>query len=154
MVMTVENQIYAFLVTVYGGLIIGFVYNIYKVLRNIFKVKKFLSDISDILFWTVSTIIIIYFLYLSNYIEIRFYVFLGFMTGILIYNYLFSEFVTKLLLKLYNILVKFVKILLYPLLYILVMFKKQFGFLNNNILRLKIYINNEIVKFKIFRSKK
>jgi len=154
MVMTVENQIYAFLVTVYGGLIIGFVYNIYKVLRNILKVKKFLSDIGDILFWTVSTIIIIYFLYLSNYIEIRFYVFLGFMTGILIYNYLFSEFVTKLLLKLYNILVKFIKILLYPLLYILVMFKKQFGFLNNNILRLKIYINNEIVKFKIFRRKK
>lgn len=40
MVITIQSQIYAFLVTVYGGFVLGFIYDIFKVTRQVFKLKK------------------------------------------------------------------------------------------------------------------
>lgn len=102
MVMTIQSQIYAFLVTVYGGFVLGFIYDVFKVIRRILKLRKVFSNIADIIFWIIGTIVMLYFMYISNYVEIRLYSFLGFAIGVLSYNLLLSQFITKALIKIYQ----------------------------------------------------
>lgn len=158
MVMTVQSQIYSFLVTVYGGLIIAFIYDIYRVFRQILKPKKVLSSIGDIIFWAVGTIVMLFFMYVSNYVEIRFYSFLGFITGILLYNVLLSRFISDLLLKIYkfaaNIILKAIQITVYPIKIILRVLCVPYRFAKRIISLPHAFIKNNLTHFSLFKKKK
>lgn len=158
MVMNVENQLYSFLVMLYGGIILGFLYDIYRVVRIILKLKRIGTDIGDIIFWIVGTIIVITALYISNYVEMRFYTIIGFAIGVLIYNILLSPFILKLLLFIYKVIAfVFIKIYLtlsfpFKLIYktMLVPYRliKKFFSIQSN------YIQNVFLHFTFFKKKK
>ncbi|MDI3477123.1 MAG: hypothetical protein PWQ59_648 [Thermoanaerobacterium sp.] len=158
MVMNVQSQLYSFLVMLYGGMIIAILYDVYKVIRIILKPNRLATDIGDIIFWILGTIVFIFFLYISNYAEIRFYSFLGFLIGILLYNILLSPFVIKLLLLVYriakNIFIKAYKIVAYPFIAVYNMlivpiryFSKMMGIPGK-------LVYNIISHFNIFKKKK
>ncbi|AAM25578.1 spore cortex biosynthesis protein YabQ [Caldanaerobacter subterraneus subsp. tengcongensis MB4] len=151
MVITIQSQIYSFLVTVYGGFILGALYDIFKVMRKVFHLKKAFVPAADIIFWLISTVIMLYFLYMSNYIELRFYNFLGFLFGVLLYYFLLSEFVTEILIIVTTGIVNFFKfvagILLKPFGTAIRFFKKPWDFAKNS-------IGEELKYFKIFKGKK
>jgi spore cortex biosynthesis protein YabQ len=95
MITYVSEQAYVFLATLYGGILIGFIYDLYRILRCIFRPKKIATIIEDLIFWIVIAIASVCVLLFSNEGQLRFYTFLGFLIGALLYNRILSRFVIK-----------------------------------------------------------
>jgi spore cortex biosynthesis protein YabQ len=158
MVITIQSQIYAFLVTVYGGFVLGFIYDIFKVTRRVFRLKKTFSNIADIIFWLFGTITMLYFMYISNYVEIRFYSFLGFAIGIILYYVLLSNFIIRALIGVCEFAIKFLKkmaeIIIYPARIVVNFIIVPYKF-TKKILTLPVaFLKNNLTHFKIFKRKK
>lgn len=141
---TVESQAYIFLLTVYGGVLIGFVYDLYRIFRYFSKPKKIATLVEDLIFWIIVSIIALATLIFSNWGELRGYVFLGFICGALIYTKLLSKPVITLIVYLVRIFIKVLKyvvsILTYPFRIIIDLFSIPFRKLNDKVSRL----NNNI----------
>ncbi|WDV45546.1 spore cortex biosynthesis protein YabQ [Clostridiaceae bacterium M8S5] len=101
-----KDQVIIFLTTVYGGLIIGFIYDLYRVFRFFIRPKRVATIIEDLLFWILVSIISVGILFYSNWGQLRGYVFIGFLLGVIIYTLLLSRFVMKVLLKITRYLIK------------------------------------------------
>lgn len=86
-------EFHIFLSSIYGGLIGGVVYDIYRTIRYLYKPNKFISYLGDLIFWTIITSIFFYILIKINGGEIRGYIILGFFIGAFIYIKLFSKFI-------------------------------------------------------------
>jgi spore cortex biosynthesis protein YabQ len=93
----IQVQIYIFLFTLFGGLIIGILYDVIDILLTN-KTNKFKGrGKTDILFWMLAIIIILSILFYVNDGIIRFYNLLGFALGWLIYFWVFSKYVQRLI---------------------------------------------------------
>ena len=91
----VINQAYVFLIFVLNGLLIGFIFDIFRILRLSFKTKDFITYIEDILFWILTGGIILYSIFMFGSGEIRFYMFLGLIIGIVLYMTLFTTYIVN-----------------------------------------------------------
>lgn len=115
----VINQAHIFLTTIYGGIIIGFIYDIYRIFRYFLKPKKIATFIEDIIFWIIVSAISLLILFFSNWAELRWYIFLGFILGAFLYNKLLSKVIITGLITIvryiYNIIKKVLYVLFYPL---------------------------------------
>ncbi|MDI3312073.1 MAG: spore cortex biosynthesis protein YabQ [Thermoanaerobacterium sp.] len=158
MVMNVESQLYSFLVMLYGGIIIAILYDVYKLFRFILRPKRIATDIGDIIYWVLGTIVFIFFLYVSNYAEIRFYSFLGLLIGILLYNIFLSPVVMKILLFFYkhikNTIIWTYKVVSYPFIVAYKILSIPLRYLSKVIGIPGKLINNTISHFNIFKRKK
>jgi spore cortex biosynthesis protein YabQ len=103
----VYYQAYVFLATFYGGIIIGFIYDLYKIYRSLLKPRKIIAVLQDLFFWCVVTIIALAVLLYSNNGELRWYIFMGFVLGAVMYNILLSRVVVKSIKKFLNLVKKF-----------------------------------------------
>lgn len=99
---TIKIEIYIFLTSIYGGLIAGLAYDIYRINRNYFKPKKIATIIEDFLFWIGIGFVFFYMLNKNNWAQLRLYVFLGFFLGGIIYLKILSKFLFPFLLKIFN----------------------------------------------------
>lgn len=119
---TLIIDVHIFLGVLYGGLIAGFFYDIYRTFRYFSKPSKWVTYIGDLLFWIVLSILFFYVLVRLNWGEIRAYIILGFLLGIFIYNRFFSKFIYRVCVKigiaLKRILHKIMRILFRPFKYI------------------------------------
>jgi spore cortex biosynthesis protein YabQ len=79
------NQPYIFLATVYGGIILGLIYDIYRGIRIMFNRKKAITIIFDVLFVLSALVISAGVLYIVNSGELRLYTFIGFVLGFALY---------------------------------------------------------------------
>lgn len=77
MTMSTANQAYVFLATVYGGLIIGLFFDIYRMIRRIFKPGKWLTGLLDLIFWIIVAFFSFLVLFYINDGQVRLYSFLG-----------------------------------------------------------------------------
>lgn len=115
---SIYTEAYILLATLYGGILIGFIYDLYRIFRSLFHPKKLATYIQDTLFWGIITVVSLYVLLISNQGQLRFYNFLGFILGILLYYYLLSKAVIKALVALLKILrdllVDLWRMLIYP----------------------------------------
>lgn len=91
----ITNQAYLFLIFVMNGLLIGFLFDVFRILRISFKTKDFVTYIEDILFWLITGAIILYSIFKFNNGEIRFYMFLGIAIGVILYIMLFSKYIIQ-----------------------------------------------------------
>ena len=132
----VTNQAYLFLIFILNGILIGILFDVFRILRRSFKTPNFVTYIEDIIFWLASTLSIIYSLFVFNNGEIRGYIFIGLIFGIVTYMLFFSKIIMKISIKiilflkqvfkfLYKILSYTVKIILNPLKFLM---KKLFSF--------------------------
>lgn len=114
-----DNQAYIFLLFILNGILIGVLFDIFRVLRKSFKTSDFITYLEDILFWIIAGLVTIYFLFVFNKGEIRFYIFLGICLGIVVYMLSISKhFITinvKIITVLKTIVMKVISILLFPL---------------------------------------
>ena len=93
----IQVQVYIFLFTLFGGLIIGTLYDTIDILLTK-KSSKFKGrGKTDILFWMLAIIIILSILFYANDGVIRFYTLLGFALGWLVYFWLLSKYIQKLI---------------------------------------------------------
>jgi spore cortex biosynthesis protein YabQ len=82
------------------GILVGVAFDFYRVLRGKTKPKRLITDIFDLLFAIIVTIIIFIALIYSNGGVIRIYVFVGVLLGEIIYYWLFSDYIILLFSKL------------------------------------------------------
>lgn len=144
----VENQAYLFLVFTLTGFIIGALFDVFRILRKSFKTSDFITYLEDILFWVLTGFLIIYNIWYFNDGEIRLFMFLGLIMGILIYLLLLSKFFIILMTFIIDIIKKMLKTLQVPFKPIIKFCKK----IIYNISKTVKMIENSI-KLKIKRGK-
>ncbi len=84
-----QEQIFIFFFII--GIIIGFIFDFFRVIRKSFKTTDFITLIEDIIFLFISSILIIGGIIKINGGEVRFYLFLGIFLGGLIYSLTISN---------------------------------------------------------------
>ena len=105
------NQTYLFIVFTIVGIIIGILFDIFRILRKSFKTKDIVTHIEDIFFWILTGIIIILSMYRYSNGELRFFMIIGIIMGTLIYMITFSKYVIRISVFILKIIKK---IIIYP----------------------------------------
>ncbi|MBR0490550.1 MAG: spore cortex biosynthesis protein YabQ [Clostridia bacterium] len=126
----VTNQAYLFLIFIVNGLITGFLFDFFRILRKSFKTKDFVTYIEDIVFWILTGFIVLYSIFVFNNGEIRFFIFLGIALGVLLYMTIFSNSIIKVsvfvIQFIKNIIIKIIHIVSMPFSFIIKIIKKVF----------------------------
>ena len=107
-----SNEFNVFLSFVLIGLIIGLLFDFFRILRRSYKTPDVVTIIEDIIFWITSGILILLGIFVLNEGKIRAYLFLGLIAGIFIYIAIMSKYVMKIGVKIFNV---FNKIFINPL---------------------------------------
>lgn len=97
---TTVPQIYIFLITLYGGMIAGFAYDIYRGIRRSFKTGRWVTALLDTMFIITLGAIVVAVMYAANAGELRLYTFVGFVLGFALYMAGISPFLSFLARKL------------------------------------------------------
>lgn len=90
---TTTPQPIIFMVTIYGGMLIGLAYDFYRGLRAAAKKGKWITAVLDILFIATLGVIVVYVMYTANQGELRLYTFIGFILGFVLYMAGISPFI-------------------------------------------------------------
>ena len=93
----------SFYATIYGGLLIGLLFDINRSLKSNFKILKYFSIVFNIVFWIMSTVIIFITVNAIESFDLRYYHFVA-----LYYNTI-SKFVLKMLNKIIGLIVFLIK---------------------------------------------
>lgn len=88
---TVKFQIFVFSITVYGGIIIGLMYDIYRAVKGVHRSKGLITSLWDIVFLLITLLIAVWAIFSSNYGDLRVYVFIGFIVGFFLYERIISR---------------------------------------------------------------
>ena len=138
-----QNQAYLFIVFSLTGVIIGLLFDFFRILRRSFKTSNIITYFEDVLFWILTGVLSLYNIWYFNNGEIRIYMFLGIIMGVLIYMLTLSNIIISLLSK---ILILIVKVLELPFKTLFSIFHKFFTVI------MKIF-NNFPKKLKIKKGK-
>lgn len=137
--MSIAEQTQIFIIFVIVGIIISFLFDIFRILRKVYKFSNMLIYMQDILFWLLTGIIILQAIFKFNSGDIRIFLFLGIFVGVFIYISLFSIYVIKIgsfILKLMNTLIrKLINVFKVPICKILDFMIKYFRNLRKNVLK-------------------
>ena len=161
----IENQAFIFMVFIINGILIGLLFDFFRIMRRTFKTNNVITYIEDFIFWILTGIILLYSIFTFNNGEIRIYMFLGVLLGITLYMLSISSYVIKINVKIINfikmIIAKIIEIILYPIKLLLKILKSIFykpvAFIIINVRKIikkyttKLLINNN---FKPKNSKK
>lgn len=143
---TVAMQLYSLLIFTISGIAIGIFFDIFRILRKSFKTPDVITYIEDAIFWIFSGLFFLFVLFKFNNGEIRSYVIIGLIVGIILYSFTISKYFIKISVFIIN-LVK--KIIFYPLHFIWNIIKKiikPFSFIVINIRKNILNIYNKILK--------
>lgn len=137
---SLSNQAYVFLCAFLGGMFIAFIYDIFRIRRKAIKTINLLVYIEDLFFWILVSLIMFAVVYYSNEGEVRGYIFLGAILGIIIYLLVFSSIVIRFSIFILNILSRIIKtivsILVWPFKLLYRIFKRPARFLYRLVLKL------------------
>lgn len=156
-----ENQVYLFGIFILNGLIIGLIFDFFRILRKSFKTRNWVTYVQDTVFWIITALIILYSIFKFNNGELRGFVFIGIFIGTLLYMLIFSKTFIKInlfiincvqkvldfiIIKPINILIKIIKKIIFrPVSFVIINIHK---FLSN--LKIKLgNLNNKNKKTQI-----
>lgn len=99
------------------GLLIGFAFDVYRVLAGQLRLPRWTIPLLDLAFWALSTVFVFRVLFFSNYGQVRLFIFIGLFTGIVFYftalssaAIAFIRWLIRLFIGLYRILKRVVEI--------------------------------------------
>lgn len=95
----VNFQFNSFLILFLAGMILGGFFDFYRVFRSTIRVNQVIDNLGDLLFWLVALLLLGPLFYWSNWLELRFYVWLALGAGLLFYFTVFSPKLIKAYLK-------------------------------------------------------
>ena len=98
------NQAYLFLIFAFNGVVIGLIFDFFRILRKTFKTSNVITYIEDILFWILAGISIIFFMYNFSDGTIRLFMIIALLLGFLLYILSISNFIIKIFVFFINIL--------------------------------------------------
>lgn len=124
------NQAYSFLTFLINGFGIGIIFDIFRILRKSFKTADIVTYIEDIIFWVLSGILTLANIIIFNNGEIRLYMFISIVIGVIAYMLSISRFFIKYSVLIINFIKKVWKVvintIIYPIRIVLKMFRKVF----------------------------
>ncbi len=91
------EDVSSFYATIYGGLIIGLLFDINRSLKSNFKILKYFYIVFNIIFWALSTIIIFITINAIESFNLRYYHFVALFIGFILYYITISKFILKIL---------------------------------------------------------
>lgn len=142
------NQSYLFAIFMINGIIIGILFDIFRILRKIIKTSDMFTYLEDIIFWILTGATILYSAFVFNNGQIRLFMFLAIILGCFIYMIFLSSKVIKINVTIINfikqILIKILKILALPFQYIYKLLRK---ILLNPIVLVFINIRKKFIYF-------
>lgn len=106
------SQLFSLLIFILTGIVIGILFDVFRIIRKSFKTPDFVTYIEDILFWILSGSILLFSIFAFNYGEIRIYIFIGLIFGLVIYLLTLSKYFIKINVIILNFIKK---ILYYPI---------------------------------------
>ena len=143
------NQLYIFLVYCFSWVIIGILFDVFRILRKSFKTPDFVTYLQDIAFWFLTGVFLIFVIFKFNNGEMRSYIFIGLGFGMLIYMLLFS----KIFIKVNVTILKYVKIIFSKLLLIITYPFKIIAKIFNFIIIKPIKKLNNVIIFYVKKCK-
>lgn len=158
----VTNQAYLFLVFTINGIIIGLLFDIFRILRKSFKTSDMITYLQDILFWILTGFVLLYSIFTFSNGEVRLYMFFGVFLGCMLYMLMFSKYFininVKIIITIKKIMAKIITIILFPLKLIIKFIKKIFfkpiKFITINTNKIKLNSRKKIKNiFKIQKKK-
>ncbi len=131
----IANQAYLFLIFTINGIVIGILFDIFRILRKSFKTSDTITYIEDILFWILTGLILLYSIFTFSDGEIRFYMFLGIFIGCILYMLMFSKIfieinvkivtiIKNIIIHIFNVCILPIKIFFKPIHFITINIKK------------------------------
>ena len=120
----VTNQVYLFLIFIINGILIGLLFDFFRISRKVIATNDFITYLEDILFWILTGFIILYSIFIFNNGELRLFVFLGILMGVLFYMFFMSSYIIKINIKIINIIKKVLNVFLTPFKFIWHIIKK------------------------------
>lgn len=158
----VTNQAFLFLIFILNGILIGILFDIFRILRRSFKTSDVMTYFQDVLFWILTGFILLYSIFTFSNGEIRFYMFLAIFLGCLIYMLMFSRYFinvnVKIILITKKISGKIISILILPFKIILKVLRKIFfkpiKFVTINMTNFGLNSQNKIKNIFFSKSKK
>ena len=151
----VTNQAYLFLIFMINGIIIGILFDFFRILRKSFKTADAITYIEDSLFWILTGAILLYSIFVFCNGEIRLFMFLGVLLGTIIYMLIASKSVIKINVSIITFIKKIVaipiniicrifrKLLFKPISFVIINIKK----ISTNLFK-NTYNNLKNIKFK------
>ena len=95
MEITVSNQLFIFISCVLCGVINGFVFDVFRIIRRLIRTSNVAAIIEDIIYWIIAAVVLFLFVLKLNSGELRFYQFIGVFLGTGIYFFTVSSFVIR-----------------------------------------------------------
>ncbi|WMJ76757.1 MULTISPECIES: spore cortex biosynthesis protein YabQ [unclassified Sedimentibacter] len=127
------SQEYMLAVSVMGGMLLGFIWDIYRLVRHYTKLSAFATAIGDILYWLISIYIGIQLIFDISFGNVRFFILIGFISGALLYFYGISRYILKAAIFIVDAILKFIKkiisLLIDPIKYVANMLINKFKIL-------------------------
>ncbi len=150
----IYTQLQLFFIFLLNGLLIGLLFDFFRILRKAMKTADFITYIEDALFWILTGFIILYSIFTYNNGEIRLFMFLAIILGLLIYLAFISKMILSISLGIINIVKKILGIIFHiikiPFCFFLKIIKRLFL---NPISFIIINIRNYFTKsFKTFSN--
>lgn len=148
------NQLYTLFVFIISGSIIGILFDLFRILRKSFKTPDIITYIEDILFWIITGLFLLYIIFKYSLGEIRIYMFISLIIGLVTYFLTISKYFIRLNVKIIDILKisisKIIYILFYPVKIIIHILQKTifkpFSFININIRNFSFKILKNLTK--------
>ncbi len=154
----VLGQIHVFLYAIAAGALVAFLYDILRIKRRAIKTNVIIVSLEDMLYWLITAIIIFLTVYNSNSGEIRGYIFIGNIAGVLIYLLLLSKIVISSSMAIINFFKKICRfifiVLMYPVKIIVKILSIPFGIISRIVKKLtnksKSAVKHQINKIRIW----
>ena len=94
MVLPQLMQLKLLLFSILAGVLTGFLFDTYRIVRGFESIPKIFIIVEDILFWILAAIIVFIFLLITNYAFISMYVYIFIFLGIYVYMRCISKYFT------------------------------------------------------------
>lgn len=150
MILSMWGQASLFVLTVGVGFFIGFVYDVFRIIRKTFKHGNWLTQLEDIIYWLLVSFVMFYFMLNKNYGEIRLFSILGAMIGMLLYFLTISAWIIKISVAVISfikrVLTTTLKLILFPFKIILRLLTVPMGLLNKTVIHVSAPAKNLLRK--------
>ncbi len=104
-----NNQLYQFLIYIVSGIAISIFFDIFRVLRKSIKTSNLITYIEDAIFGIIVGLFLIWEIFTVSYGELRSYIFIGLLIGIVVYLVTVSKYFININVKILNFIKKIVK---------------------------------------------
>ena len=130
-VITMAGQLYQLVIMAAFGLGAAFVYDWLRAARRILPHSDMLVAAEDVIFWLLCAVLVPVLIFRLNYGELRLFLFLGIVIGVVLYFVLISRIFLKIALFVFGAVKAVIRILAMPFVYIHFLLTKIFEYFVN-----------------------